>query len=151
MSGPIFGGVLGFILSHFCSIAGASLCFYMSKQLGASFIERQMPDKLKWLKSKIDENEHNLFYYFMFLRITPLVPNWFLNLSSAIIGVPYSIFLSASLVGLIPYTFLLVKTGMTVNEIQSVGFDFKTLLSLTGLGVLALIPTLISKKVEKTS
>ncbi len=31
MSGPIFGGVLGFILSHFCSIAGASLCYYMSK------------------------------------------------------------------------------------------------------------------------
>lgn len=76
-----------------------------------------MPEKLKLLRTKIDENKHNLFYYFMFLRITPLVPNWFLNITSAIVGVPYYIFLTASIVGLIPYTFLLVKTGMTVNEI----------------------------------
>lgn len=53
----------------------------------------------------------------MFLRITPLVPNWFLNLSSAIVGVPYNIFLTASVVGLIPYTFFLIRTGLTLNEI----------------------------------
>jgi len=66
---------------------------------------------------KIEENKHNLFYYFMFLRITPLVPNWFLNISSSVVGVPYSIFLTASLIGLIPYTYLLVQMGMTLNEI----------------------------------
>ena len=149
MSGPIFGGVLGFILSHLCSIAGASICYFLSKQLGSSFVEKQMPDKIKWLRNKIEDNRSSLFYYFMFLRITPLVPNWFLNLSSAIVGVPYYIFLTASLVGLIPYTFLLVRTGMTLNDIQSVGFDFNTMLSLTGLSALALLPTFLVKKEDK--
>lgn len=31
MSGPIFGFTLGFFLSHFCSVTGASLCYLMSK------------------------------------------------------------------------------------------------------------------------
>ena len=54
------------------------------------------------------------------------------NISLAIVGVPYFIFLTASLVGLIPYTFLLVRTVMTLNDIQSFGFHFNTMLSLTG-------------------
>jgi uncharacterized membrane protein YdjX (TVP38/TMEM64 family) len=81
------------------------------------------------------------------LRVTPIAPNWFLNISSSVVGVPYSIFLSASFVGLMPYSYLLVQTGMTLNDINSIGLDMKTLMSLMGLGLIALIPTLLSKKI----
>ncbi len=118
----------------------------LSKQLGASFVHRKFPDKLKWFQSKIDENRHNLFYYFMFLRITPLVPNWFINITSSVVGVPYRTFLAASMIGLLPYTYLLVSMGLTINEIQQIGLDFKTLANLMLLGAIALIPTLLTKK-----
>ena len=36
---------------------------------------------------------------------------------------------------------------MTLNDINSIGLDMKTLVSLMGLGLIALIPTLISKKI----
>ena len=134
-------------LSHLCSLTGASICFFLSKSLGQSFVHRQFPDKLAWLQNKIDSNRHNLFYYFVFLRVTPIAPNWFLNISSSVVGVPYSIFLSASAVGLIPYSYLLVQTGMTLNDINSIGLDLKTLASLMVMGLIALIPTLLSKKI----
>ncbi len=79
--------------------------------------------------------------------MTPIAPNWFLNISSSVVGVPYSIFLAASFVGLIPYTYLLVQTGMTLNDINSIGLDLKTLASLMVMGLIALIPTLLSKKI----
>jgi len=82
------------------------------------------------------------------LRISPIAPNWFLNLSSSIVGVPYSIFLAGSAVGLLPWTYLLVKTGLTLNEIKTLGFDMTTLASLMGLAILALLPTLLTTKLN---
>jgi uncharacterized membrane protein YdjX (TVP38/TMEM64 family) len=35
----------------------------------------------------------------LFLRITPLLPNWFVNVASPIVGVPLHIFVLATLVG----------------------------------------------------
>lgn len=83
-----------------------------------------MPEKLAWLQRKIDENKSNLFYYFLFLRLTPIVPNWFLNASSAVVGVPFWIFFSTSLVGLMPYSFILIKMGLMLDEVSQIGFDF---------------------------
>jgi len=74
-----------------------------------------MPKKLAWLQQKIDENRHNLLYYFLFLRLTPIVPNWFLNASSSVVGVPFRIFFVASLFGLLPYTIILIKTGLMLD------------------------------------
>jgi hypothetical protein len=62
--------------------------------------------------------------------------------------VPYSIFLTGSAVGLLPWTYLLVKTGLTLNEIKTLGFDITTLISLMGLAILALLPTFITKKLN---
>ena len=82
-----------------------------------------MPQKIAWLQRKIDENRHNLFYYFMFLRLSPICPNWFLNASSAVVGVPFYIFASATVVGIMPYTLILIKTGLMLDEVSHIGFD----------------------------
>ena len=127
-----------------------------------------MPEKLAWLQRKINENRENLFYYFMFLRLTPIVPNWFLNASSAVVGVPFWIFFSASLVGLAPYSFILIKMGLMLDEVSQIGFDFnvsqitfnhqlnkftvelfQNILTLFGLAFLSLIPTLLTKKEDR--
>lgn len=64
-----------------------------------------------------------MLYYFMFLRVTPLCPNWFLNASSAVVGVPFNIFWSATLIGLAPYTIICVRMGLMLDSISHVGFD----------------------------
>jgi len=65
----------------------------------------------------------------MFLRLTPLVPNWFLNVSSASVGVPFWVFSLTTFVGLIPYTTILVKTGLMLDSVSHIGFDANVSLS----------------------
>ena len=83
-----------------------------------------MPKKLAWFQEKIDQNKHNLFYYFLFLRLTPIVPNWFLNASSAIVGVPFSIFSIATFIGLVPYSAILINMGLALDQITTIGHDW---------------------------
>ncbi len=58
-----------------------------------------MPALVQELNHKVQSHSDNLFYYMLFLRITPLVPNWFINVSSPIIGIPISCFFFATLFG----------------------------------------------------
>lgn len=60
----------------------------------------------------------------MFLRLTPLIPNWFVNLGSPLVGIPYVYFIIASFfgiflfyeyLGLMPNNFILIQTGLTLK------------------------------------
>ena len=93
----------------------------------------------------IENNKDNLFYYLLFLRITPLVPNWLLNLSTPIVGVPFKYFFSATMIGLIPANIMHVSMGSEISKLEKIGFDFKILGFLLLLGLLALIPVWVKK------
>ena len=45
------------------------------------------------------ENQDDLFNYVLFLRITPFLPNWFINLTGPLVGVPLSPFFWGSVIG----------------------------------------------------
>jgi uncharacterized membrane protein YdjX (TVP38/TMEM64 family) len=59
----------------------------------------------------------------LFLRLTPLIPNWFVNLGSPLVGMPYKYFIIASIfgiyyfiiLGLMPNNFILIQTGLTLK------------------------------------
>ena len=64
-------------------------------------LNRMFPQLVLHLNKKVQNHKENLMYYMLFLRITPLVPNWFINLSSSIVGVPFKHFFFATLFGII--------------------------------------------------
>ena len=94
----------------------------------------------------MEKHRDSLFNYLLFLRITPLLPNWFINLASPVIGVPYLPFGVATFVGVMPQTFLTVEVGLTLTELDPTrGFSFisvKTILLLSGIGILTLLPAI---------
>lgn len=47
----------------------------------------------------------------LFLRVTPTLPNTFINLASPIVDVPYHTFLLATLIGLIPAAYVTVRVS----------------------------------------
>jgi uncharacterized membrane protein YdjX (TVP38/TMEM64 family) len=47
----------------------------------------------------VNAHRHNLLWYMLFLRLTPLIPNWFVNLGSPLVGMPYVYFLTATFFG----------------------------------------------------
>jgi len=48
---------------------------------------------------KIQNNKEHTFFYMLFLRLTPLVPNWFVNIGSPIVGIPIRNFFLGTLFG----------------------------------------------------
>ena len=146
LSGPIFGGYWrGFFITYFCSIFGCSLCYFMSSLVGVSFFERTMPDKLNWMRGKVEANKDNIFYYFLFLRLSPFIPNAGLNLVSGVAGVPFKVYLAASLIGRLAYHLILVKLGNTLSDMTTMGLSKIDIAMLFGMSVIALVPSLLVK------
>jgi uncharacterized membrane protein YdjX (TVP38/TMEM64 family) len=76
----------------------------------------------------------------LFLRITPLLPNWLLNLASPVVGVPYWVFISATFIGLMPANILHVNMGASISTMKKIGFDANVIFFLLILSFVALIP-----------
>lgn len=95
---------------------------------------------------KIEKHRKSLFNYFLFLRITPLLPNWFINISSPLFSVPLSTFAVGTYFGIMPATFFAVQAGLALQELETTSqvFNWKLLLTLFALGFISLIPTLDS-------
>lgn len=116
----------------------------MSYLIGRRVIQRCAPQRLKSFGEMVEKNRANLWNYFIFIRISPLLPNWFVNLASPIFSIPFHVFFIGTFIGVMPQSFIAVKAGLTIQDIESVSdvLDIKALGSLFLLAFLALIPTL---------
>ncbi|KAJ7943845.1 SNARE associated Golgi protein family [Quillaja saponaria] len=105
------------------------------------------PDKLKFFQAQLAKRRGGLLNYILFLRLTPTLPNTFINVASPIVDVPYHIFFLATFIGLIPVAFITVKAGVALGELQSLGdlYDFQSIATLFLIGVVSVTPTLMSK------
>lgn len=100
----------------------------MSLVLGKSLVRKCLDKRLTQFQTQLDKHRDDLIYYLLFLRVTPLLPNWFINISSPILNVPLSKFALATFIGLMPMNVMHVKTGLMLNELQSVGgIDLKVI------------------------
>lgn len=94
-----------------CSALGASFCYLLSYLIGRLLVLKYFPEKVASWSSHVSDhqfcnssrydslinlftffqvNKHreNLLWYIIFLRITPFLPNWFINITSPVIHVP---------------------------------------------------------------
>eukprot|EP01083_Nonionella_stella_P126498 382893_1 len=154
LSGCLFPWLIALILVTACSTSGASLCYGLSEYLARDLVIKYFPNKLEMLQNKIEMNGDNIFYYLLFLRLTPLLPNWFINLAAPILNVRYIYFGSATFVGLIPANFMYIQLGMTLQSISqdTLGnqgrfvLSYKSMACLLMMAIIALIPTFFKKK-----
>jgi len=81
-----------------------------------------------------------------------VIPNWFINIASPIFDVPLSTFAIATFFGVMPQTFVAVKAGLTLQELNSPSdvINGKIILNLFGLALLSLLPTWppVSKRID---
>lgn len=81
------------------------------------------------------------------MRLNPLVPNWLINPSAGVLGIPYLIFLSSSAIGALPFNFIWVQAGLALNELETLKvMDTPMLVTMVILALMALIPTLLKEK-----
>ncbi|GAU49759.1 hypothetical protein TSUD_408010 [Trifolium subterraneum] len=129
LAGALFGVFKGVALVVFTATAGASSCFFLSKLIGRPLLFSLWPDKLKFFQTQVAKRRKSLLNYMLFLRLTPTLPNTFINFASPIVDVPYHIFFLGTVIGLIPAAYVTVRAGLALGELQSVGdlYDFNSI------------------------
>jgi len=144
LGGSLFGLKVGVVLVCFLSANGASGAYFISYLVGRKFLEKYFPDKSKFFGEQVKKHRVNLFNYFLSMRFSPLLPNWFVNIASAVFHVPFHIFWFGTFIGVAPQTFIAVKAGLTLQEITSAQeiVDWRAFVTLLLLMFLALVPTL---------
>lgn len=147
LAGALFGVFKGVALVVFTATAGASSCYFLSKLIGRPLVFSLWPDKLSFFQEQVARRRECLLNYMLFLRLTPTLPNTFINVASPIVDVPYHTFFLATLIGLIPAAYVTVKAGIALGELQSLGdlYDFNSIATLFLIGVVSITPTLMSK------
>nr|AHA84287.1 SNARE associated Golgi protein [Phaseolus vulgaris] len=147
LAGALFGVFKGVALVVFTATAGASSCYFLSKMIGRPILSSLWPEKLKFFQTHVARRRKSLLNYMLFLRLTPTLPNTFINFASPIVDVPYHIFFLATVIGLIPAAYVTVKAGLALGELKSMGdlYDFNSVATLFLIGVVSVTPTLISK------
>nr|CAD1837530.1 unnamed protein product [Ananas comosus var. bracteatus] len=148
LAGALYGVVRGVLLVVFTATAGASSCYFLSKLIGRPLVGWLWPEKLRFFQSEVAKRKEKLLNYLLFLRITPSLPNTFINVASPIVDIPFHVFFAATLVGLIPASYITVRAGLALGDLKSVRdlYDFKTLVVLFLIGSISIFPTILKRK-----
>jgi uncharacterized membrane protein YdjX (TVP38/TMEM64 family) len=146
-SGTLFALLLGFLFGRWVATAtiviggtlGASLLFLTARYLFAEPIRRRLGPMAKRIEGGFTRNA---FYWMLFLRLTPMVPYFLVNLIPTVTGIRLRTYALATMIGIIPVTFVFTNLGQTLGRIDSTRdlLSPEVLTSLALLGVLALIP-----------
>ncbi|CAH0397572.1 unnamed protein product [Chilo suppressalis] len=151
LSGFLFPFYLALLLVCCCSAIGASLCFFLSNLLGKRLVKIFFPEKAAQWSRAVTKHKNNLLNYIIFLRVTPFLPNWFINMTAPVIGVPLVPFALGTFIGKHPPSFVAIQAGQTLHTLTSTS-DAWSWTSVTFLSVFALVslvPVLLKEKLRE--
>lgn len=147
VAGFLFGPLPGIIAVIISATLGSFIVF-----MAVDLALREWVSKKTALWTQVMEKgfQDNAFSYLLFLRLVPLFPFWLVNIMSALLGVSKKTFVSATILGIIPGTFVYVMIGnglghlFDVNETPNlrIVFDPLVLIPLLLLAFLSLVPVI---------
>jgi len=106
--GLLFGWELAAPVTVLSATIGASIIFLVAKtSLGEPLAAKAGP----WLGRLRACFQENALSYLLFLRLVPLFPFFVVNLAPALLGVPFTTFAIATLLGIIPGTLAFSVAG----------------------------------------
>lgn len=149
LGGFLFGTWLGAILSVIGATVGSVAVFLAARSAFRELFRARAGAALARLEEGFRRDS---FSYLLFLRLVPVFPFWLVNIVPALLGMrlwPYTL---ATLIGIIPAAFVYAGVGAGFGTLFDRGqapdlgliFEWRILLPLLGLAVLALVPVLYS-------
>ncbi|KAI1889822.1 hypothetical protein AGOR_G00166880 [Albula goreensis] len=151
LSGYLYPFPLALFLVCLCSGLGASFCYMLSYLVGRPVVYKYLTEKaLKW-SQQVDKHREHLINYIIFLRITPFLPNWFINITSPVINVPLGVFFLGTFFGVAPPSFVAINAGTTLYKLTTAGeaVSWNSLAVLGVLAVLSILPVCFQKKLQQ--
>ncbi|XP_078405307.1 transmembrane protein 41B isoform X2 [Cetorhinus maximus] len=149
---------LGKVLSKYkdtyyvqCSGLGASFCYMLSYLVGRPVVHKYLTDRATKWSQQVDKHREHLINYIIFLRITPFLPNWFINITSPVINVPLGVFFVGTFLGVAPPSFVAIKAGTTLYQLTTAGeaVSWNSVFVLMILAIVSLLPVFFQKKLKQ--
>jgi len=151
IGGLMFGTLLGGTMAVIGATVGALVLFLAARSAFATSRESSTGRRLARIRAALQRDG---FHYLLAIRLIPAFPFWLVNLAAAIAGMRVLPFSAATLIGIIPATFLYAWIGAGVGEVLSSGdtpdlsaiFSPRLIGPLMALALLALLPLVLRKR-----
>ncbi|MBI4473389.1 MAG: TVP38/TMEM64 family protein [Acidobacteria bacterium] len=130
-NGLVFGPLWGSLLSWLSTLLGASICFLLSRMLGKPFALKVVGRPLKGAEQFF--RQYGLQAVFV-ARIMPFVPFDAISYGAGLVGVPFTRFLIATGIGIIPSVLVYSYIGSMIA-----GVYWWVLITLLTVSLLSII------------
>lgn len=144
LGGFLFGTLVGGALAVVSATVGATILFLVARSsVGGALRARAGP-----MAARVSENfRRNAFEYLLFMRLVPLFPFFAVNIAPALLGVGLRTYVLATLLGIVPGTFVYAHLGRELGTISSLSdlASANVLVAFTLLGLVALLPVAYRK------
>jgi uncharacterized membrane protein YdjX (TVP38/TMEM64 family) len=146
--GLLFGTVLGGALAVLGSTTGAVILFLVARTAFADLMARRARTFIERIRPGLQRDG---FSYLLALRLIPALPFWLVNLGAALCGMRLFPYAAATLLGILPATFVFAWIGAGVGGVLAAGgtpdvaliFSPRVLGPLLVLAALALMPVVL--------
>lgn len=143
-AGAVFGFWPACIYTFVGAFLNSTFTYIVSKYFAYDLINDYANSKYRVEYEKLKKNTKGKegFILMIVLRLLPLVPYTFLNYLSGVVGYDYKVFISSTLLGIIPGMLCYVNIGASSIN----GFSPKLVVSISILIVFMIITTILAKK-----
>jgi len=151
LGGALYGPLKGTIICSLLTTIGASMCYFLSQLTGVGLVLKLWRERISVLRAQVEMNKTRLPYFMLSLRLIPVTPNWFINITSPLLGIPINVFMLTIFFGLMPYNFMCVQAGSVLAEMQSLNdlLNINTAGKLVLLACVASLPAFLNRKFKK--
>jgi uncharacterized membrane protein YdjX (TVP38/TMEM64 family) len=149
--GLLFGTLVGGTMAVIGATAGALVLFLAARSAFGATMAGRGDSRLARIRAELQRNG---FSYMLAIRLIPALPFWVVNLAGALAGMRLLPFATATLIGIVPATFVYASIGAGVGKVLAAGsrpdlsliFSPQILGPLVALGLLALLPVLWQRR-----
>jgi uncharacterized membrane protein YdjX (TVP38/TMEM64 family) len=150
LGGFLFGVWLGAVLSVIGATLGSIAVFLAARTAFYDLFHARAGAALARLE---DGFRRDSFSYLLFLRLVPVFPFWLVNIVPALLGMKVERYALATLIGIVPGAVVFASLGAGFGLLIERGempnlhviFEWRILLPLLGLAVLALVPVVYAR------
>ena len=151
LGGFIFGTVQGGLFVVVGATLGATIIFLAARYAFADYFYSRVGSSLKKME---DGFRRNALSYLLFLRLVPAFPFWLVNLVPALAGVSLRAYVVATVIGIIPGTFVYASLGSGLGHLIDAGqspnlkliFSPEIIVPLIALALLSLVPVIYKNR-----
>jgi uncharacterized membrane protein YdjX (TVP38/TMEM64 family) len=116
LGGLLFGWVPGALAAAFSAGTGAVGVFLLARSAIGPLLVRDAGPRMARIAKGLQDDAAN---YLLFLRFTPVVPFFLINVAAALFGVPLRTFAWCTYLGILPAAFALSAAGTALDGVMA--------------------------------